>query len=53
MLVDGQKRFHEAGGELRLCRPTGEVKTVLELARLARVLSLHDTRDEALAAFGG
>src|SRR5438067_11868843 len=30
VLVDGQKRFHEAGGELRLCRPTGEVKTVLE-----------------------
>jgi anti-anti-sigma factor len=52
VLVDGQKRFQNAGGEFRLCRPTGEVKTVLELARMTRILSLHDTREQALAAFG-
>ncbi|MBY0514887.1 MAG: STAS domain-containing protein, partial [Gemmataceae bacterium] len=50
-LIAGNRKFHEAGGELRLCNPTTAVKTVLVIARLNRVLNLHDSREHALAAF--
>jgi anti-anti-sigma factor len=52
-LVAAMTRFRAAGGDLRLCAPTPQVKTLLELVRLTRVLPLHETREEALAAFGG
>ena len=51
-LVAAQTRFRTAGGELRLCRPTPEVKTLMELVRLNRVLGLYDTREAAVASFG-
>ncbi|HJZ58667.1 MAG TPA: STAS domain-containing protein [Gemmataceae bacterium] len=51
-VVEANSRFRAAGGELRLCNPASEVKTVLELARLTRILSLYDTREQALAGFG-
>ena len=51
-LVEGHNRFRAAGGALRVCCPTGEVKTALEMARLTRVLNISDTREQALAAFG-
>ena len=52
-LVAAMTRFRAAGGDLRLCGPTPQVKTLLELVRLTRVLSLHATREEAIAAFAG
>src|SRR5439155_27390641 len=52
-LVAAMTRFRAAGGDLRLCSATPQVKTLLELVRLTRVLSLHGTREEALAAFDG
>jgi anti-sigma B factor antagonist len=52
-IVEANSRFRAARGELRLCNPASEVKTVLELARLTRILSLYDTREAALAGFGG
>jgi anti-sigma B factor antagonist len=52
-LVHAHRRCQEAGGDLRLCRASEPVRTVLGLARLARVLHLHPTREEAVAAFGG
>jgi anti-sigma B factor antagonist len=51
-LVAAQTRFRTVGGELRLCCPTPAVKTLLELVRLNRVLSLYDTRDAATGSFG-
>lgn len=51
-LVHAHRRCVEAGGDLRLCRASEPVRTVLELARLARVLHLHATREEAIAGFG-
>lgn len=52
-LIAAQRTCKEAGGDLRLCRLAGQVKTVFDLARLTRVLGVHDTRAEAVAAFGG
>lgn len=49
-LIAGGKRFHEAGGELRLCNPRSEVKTVLEITRLSRILNMHENREHAIEA---
>jgi anti-sigma B factor antagonist len=43
--------FRTRGGDLRLCSPTRNVKTLLELVRLNRLLALYDTRDAAVASF--
>ena len=51
-LVAALTRFRTVGGEFRLCCPTPEVKTLLELVRLNRVLALYDTRDAAVGSFG-
>ncbi|MDB5312514.1 MAG: anti-sigma factor antagonist [Gemmataceae bacterium] len=52
-LISVQRRCREAGGDLRICSPRRDVKTVLELARVTRVLGVYATRDQAVAAFGG
>jgi anti-sigma B factor antagonist len=52
-LVAALTRFRAAGGDLRLCGAAPQVKTLMELVRLTRLLSLHATRAEALAAFAG
>jgi anti-anti-sigma factor len=50
-LVASRTRCKGQGGDLRLCSPKPNVKTLLELVRLTRVLSVYDTREQALAAF--
>jgi anti-sigma B factor antagonist len=52
-LVGAMTHFRSAGGDLRLCGATPQVKTLLELVRLTRVLTLHATCEEAIAAFSG
>lgn len=51
-LVTAQKRCLEAGGDLRVCNVTGPVRTVMEIARLSRVLNVYPTRAEAVTTFG-
>ncbi len=51
-LIAGMNRFREAGGELRVCHLHPPVRTVLETTRLTRVLAVHDTRQQAIAACG-
>jgi anti-sigma B factor antagonist len=48
MLVAGLKRTRQAGGELRLAAAGEQVRTVLTLTRLERVLRPYDTLDDAL-----
>jgi anti-sigma B factor antagonist len=40
------------GGDLRLCAPRPEVRSIIELARLHRVVPVFDTVAAALADFG-
>lgn len=40
------------GGDLRLCRLTAAVRSMLELVRMHRVIDIHDTREDAVASFG-
>ncbi len=51
-LVTIQHRCQEAGGELRLCNISDRVRTVLDITRLPRIVSVHPTREAAVAAFG-
>lgn len=48
MLVGGLKHARQAGGELRIAGAGAQVKTVLELTKLSRVLRPYDSADEAL-----
>lgn len=51
-LVEMHKHFQTGGGGLRLCNPAPNVKTLLDMVRLNRVLGLYPTREEAVASFG-
>lgn len=48
-IVAGLKRIRAQGGEMRLVCTSPRVCKVFELTSLDRVLSLHDTLDEACA----
>jgi anti-sigma B factor antagonist len=47
-IVGGLKAARQAGGDLRIARLTPQVRTVLELTNLDRVLRPHDTVEAAL-----
>jgi anti-sigma B factor antagonist len=47
------RKLNAKRGDLKLCRVTDQVRTVLELVRLHRVLDVHATREAALSAFAG
>lgn len=51
VLVTAQKRCREAGGDLRICQPTGRVKTVIDIARLGRVMGIYPSCEQAIASF--
>jgi anti-sigma B factor antagonist len=45
------RKVTESGGEFRVCGPKPGVRALFEQMRMARVLTLHATRAEALRAF--
>jgi anti-sigma B factor antagonist len=47
-LVGGLKHARQAGGELRIAAPGEQVRTVLHLTTVDRVLRPYDTVDEAV-----
>lgn len=49
-LVSGLKSARQAGGDLRIARPTAQVETVLSLTNLDRVLRAHGTVEDAFGA---
>jgi anti-sigma B factor antagonist len=50
VLVGTLKRMRERGGRLEIVLPASHARRVFEITALERVLSLHETLDEALAA---
>ncbi len=50
-LVTVQHRCREAGGELLLCNISDPVRTVLDITRLTRIVSVYPTREAAVASF--
>lgn len=50
-LVSGLKATRLAGGDLRLANPAEQVRTILKLTTLDRVLKPYATTEEALAGY--
>jgi anti-sigma B factor antagonist len=50
-LIGGLKAARQAGGDLRLARPSEQARTILRLTRLDRVLQPYPTVEEALAGY--
>lgn len=49
-LVGGLRSMRAVGGDLRIARPGAQVRTVLELTTMDRVLRPHETVEDALGA---
>lgn len=50
-LVGGLKTARQAGGDLRLARPTEQAASVLKLTSLDQVFRMHPSVEDALAVF--
>ena len=50
-MVAAMKQARAAGGDLRFCALQDDVRGIFELTRLARAISIHPTRQEALASW--
>lgn len=45
------RQLNGSGGDLKLCGMTKPVRALFELVRMHRIFDIHDSRDEAVAAF--
>jgi anti-sigma B factor antagonist len=50
-LVSAMKQARAAGGDLKLCGLQDEVRSIFEVTRLIRAMSIHPTRQEAIASW--
>lgn len=52
-LIAWKKRTVQLGGDIRLLRPTGKVRDMLEMLSLTRIFQVFDDESAALASFAG
>jgi anti-sigma B factor antagonist len=45
------RKVNAKGGDLKLCQMSKQVRTVIELVRMHRMLDIFGTREEAVRAF--
>ena len=50
-MVAAMKQARALGGDVRLCALQDDVRGIFELTRLARAMSIHTTRQEALSSW--
>jgi anti-sigma B factor antagonist len=50
-LVASLKHARSVGGDLRLCALQDDVRTIFEMTRLNKVVTIHGTRSDALGAW--
>ncbi|HUO63229.1 MAG TPA: STAS domain-containing protein [Terriglobales bacterium] len=50
-LIGAMKQARAAGGDVRLCALQDDVRAIFEITRLAQAMSIHPTRQEALASW--
>jgi len=50
-LIGAMKQARAAGGDVRLCALQDDVRAIFEITRLAQTMSIHPTRQEALASW--
>jgi len=51
-LIACKKKTVQSGGDIRLLRPTGKVRDMLEMLSLTRIFQVFDDEAAALASFG-
>jgi anti-sigma B factor antagonist len=51
-LVAAMKHARAAGGDIRVCGLESDVRSLFEMTRLNKVMAVHATREEAVAAWG-
>ncbi|MBM4442091.1 MAG: STAS domain-containing protein [Candidatus Rokubacteria bacterium] len=51
-LVAAMKHARAAGGDIKVCMLESDVRALFEMTRLNKVLAVHTTRQEAVAAWG-
>ena len=51
ILVTTRNRYAKEGGMLRLCNLNSKVLSVIQITQLHILLNIHETEEEALAAF--
>lgn len=51
-LVAAMKHARAAGGDIKVCALENDVRSLFEMTRLNKVLAVHATRQEAIAAWG-
>ena len=51
VLVASMKQARAAGGDVRLCALQEDIRAIFEMTRLIKVMSIHPTRQEALASW--
>ena len=52
-IISSVRLVRKAGGDLRIARPSPQANMVLELTSLNKVLPVHSSLEDALAAFNG
>ncbi len=50
-LIAAMKQARAAGGDVRLCGLQEDVRAIFEMTRVAQAMSIHPTRQEALASW--
>lgn len=50
-LIACKKRMVQSGGDIRLLRPSGKVRDLLEMLHLMKIFQVFDDEPEALASF--
>jgi anti-sigma B factor antagonist len=51
-LVAAMKHARAAGGDIKVCTLESDVRSLFEMTRLNKVISVHGTRQEAIASWG-
>jgi len=50
-LIAAMKQARAVGGDVRLCGLQEDVRTIFEITRVMQAMSIHPTRQEALASW--
>jgi anti-sigma B factor antagonist len=50
-LIGAMKQARAAGGDVRLCALQDDVRPIFEITRLGQAMTIHPTRQEALASW--
>ena len=51
LLIAGLTVMRNAGGDLRLARPSSKLKKLLEVTKLSQVFTVYDSVDEAVSSY--